>query len=215
MQPFYKSVLLTFVAGVVLTSILEYITGWLLETLFHLKLWDYSERLFKYQWTCVPEKLLDVWNIGGRYSVLYPSLVFEADSRNSPRMDDPADRVFTGTFNCRSCCYNLYCSKNERAVKTDASYGEELYAKAEVLRAELSENTRRFGEGVQKQMEERREQLSDRLAHLKEKSKNLTYDRPKLLEKRILRAFPHMRQTRYPEALDKLKKTLSSRKKKQ
>ena len=44
MQPFYKSVLLTFVAGVVLTSILEYITGWLLETLFHLKLWDYSER---------------------------------------------------------------------------------------------------------------------------------------------------------------------------
>lgn len=47
MQPFSKNIVLTFLAGMILTSALEYITGWLLEMLFHLKLWDYSAAVFK------------------------------------------------------------------------------------------------------------------------------------------------------------------------
>ena len=215
MQPFYKSVLLTFVAGVVLTSILEYITGWLLETLFHLKLWDYSERFLNINGrVCLKNSLM--FGILAVVTVFYIHPLFLKRIRAIPQEWMILLTGFLLGLLIADLAVTIYTVlKMNGRLKQMQATAEELYVKAEVLRAELSENTRRFGEGVQKQMEERRKQLSDRLVHLKEKSKNLTYDRPKLLERRILRAFPHMRQTRYPEALDKLKKTLSSRKKKQ
>lgn len=37
---------LVFIVAVVATSALEYFTGWLLETLFHMRWWDYSKRRF-------------------------------------------------------------------------------------------------------------------------------------------------------------------------
>ena len=38
--------LIVFLAGMVLTSILEYITGWGMEKIFHTRWWDYSGRRF-------------------------------------------------------------------------------------------------------------------------------------------------------------------------
>ncbi len=98
-------------------------------------------------------------------------------------------------------------------LKQIQAVAEELYAKAESLRAELSENTKRFGEELQKQVEERKEQVSDRLSRLKEKGVD-GRENPRFFERRMLRAFPHMRQTRYPEALEKLKRALGERKSK-
>ena len=42
--PFYIEIPLVFVAGVILTTTLEYITGWILETW-----WDYSQNRFNYK----------------------------------------------------------------------------------------------------------------------------------------------------------------------
>lgn len=47
--PFYIEIPLVFVAGVILTTTLEYITGWILETLFHTTWWDYSQNRFNYK----------------------------------------------------------------------------------------------------------------------------------------------------------------------
>lgn len=44
LKPFEHSMLLIFLAGIVLTSALEYITSYLMEKLFHTKWWDYSSR---------------------------------------------------------------------------------------------------------------------------------------------------------------------------
>lgn len=46
LQPFGKHVTLVFLMGCILTSILEYITGWGMEILFHTKWWDYSKEPF-------------------------------------------------------------------------------------------------------------------------------------------------------------------------
>ena len=47
LEPFLKfNVFVIFIAGMVATSVLEYITGFLLEKLFHLKWWDYSTYKF-------------------------------------------------------------------------------------------------------------------------------------------------------------------------
>lgn len=46
LSPFAGSLPLLFVAAVLVTSVLEYVTGWALETLFHAKWWDYSDHRF-------------------------------------------------------------------------------------------------------------------------------------------------------------------------
>ena len=42
LTPFAAKPLLLFVAGILVTSALEYITSWLMEMFFHTKWWDYS-----------------------------------------------------------------------------------------------------------------------------------------------------------------------------
>lgn len=46
LEPFSGSVFFVFIAALVLTSVLEYITAWLLETVFTTRWWDYSDMPF-------------------------------------------------------------------------------------------------------------------------------------------------------------------------
>ena len=46
LSPLQPQPVLLFLAGAVVTSLLEYVTGFLLEKIFHTKLWDYSQRRF-------------------------------------------------------------------------------------------------------------------------------------------------------------------------
>ena len=46
LKPLSKSLLVLFIGSVLLTSVLEYFTGFLLEKLFHQKWWDYSDDKF-------------------------------------------------------------------------------------------------------------------------------------------------------------------------
>jgi len=43
LRPFIKNIILLFFAGMIVTSIIEYIGSFLLEKIFHIKLWDYSK----------------------------------------------------------------------------------------------------------------------------------------------------------------------------
>ena len=46
LEPFQDHIVVLFLAGMILTSILEYVTGYLMEKLFHSKWWAYSNRRF-------------------------------------------------------------------------------------------------------------------------------------------------------------------------
>ncbi|MEG1478432.1 MAG: putative ABC transporter permease [Clostridiales bacterium] len=46
LTPYFNNPGLIFIFGVLLTSILEYITGYIMEKLFHMRWWDYSARKF-------------------------------------------------------------------------------------------------------------------------------------------------------------------------
>ena len=49
LEPFSGSVLVLFLTGMALTTALEYITAWLLETAFSTRWWDYSELPFNFR----------------------------------------------------------------------------------------------------------------------------------------------------------------------
>ena len=76
LRPVSDNIPLLFVSGMVLTSVIEYITGYLLEKLFATKWWDYSSRRF---------------NIHGRVC-LRNSLMFGALSVVAVRVIDPVIR---------------------------------------------------------------------------------------------------------------------------
>ncbi len=44
--PFHNNVFLVFILGMIVTSLLEYFTSWLLEVIFHMSWWDYSKHRF-------------------------------------------------------------------------------------------------------------------------------------------------------------------------
>ena len=46
LSPFSDNIIMLYLTAMIFTSILEYTTGFLLETIFHLKWWDYSNYKF-------------------------------------------------------------------------------------------------------------------------------------------------------------------------
>ena len=59
LQPFGDSLLILFVASVIITSALELLVGWLAEKLLHQRLWDYSQMPFNFKgYICLAFSLL-------------------------------------------------------------------------------------------------------------------------------------------------------------
>lgn len=44
LKDFDQNLLVLYIGGVVVATVLEYITGWLMETIFHTRWWDYSKK---------------------------------------------------------------------------------------------------------------------------------------------------------------------------
>lgn len=64
LEPLKNNLVLLFVGSVLLTSVLELLTGWVLKNLFHLTWWDYSNRPFNLGgYICLEFSLM--WGIGG------------------------------------------------------------------------------------------------------------------------------------------------------
>lgn len=47
--PFQDNIILTYIAGVIGATVLEYVTGVIMETLFKVRYWDYSSKPFNFQ----------------------------------------------------------------------------------------------------------------------------------------------------------------------
>ena len=48
-MPFQDNVWLTYIAGVIGATALEYVTGVVMEALFQVRYWDYTERIMNFQ----------------------------------------------------------------------------------------------------------------------------------------------------------------------
>lgn len=49
LKPFGNNLIVLYIGGVVVATILEYITGWLMEKIFHTRWWDYSHKRYNLQ----------------------------------------------------------------------------------------------------------------------------------------------------------------------
>ena len=205
-----KNPLLTFILGAVLTSLVEYITSFAMEKLFHMRWWDYSQYKF---------------HLNGRVCLLNSTLfglasVFLCHFANPPISAWLAGLLASGAAVPLSLILlAVYLTDIVLSVRGAIQLGGRL-ARLHAIYGELSEKlesmTAEARQTVHTKLEERGGELTARLEAVRQEAQQklrALYDRQSLFERRLLRSFPTMRSIHYPEAMKKWKEYLESRKK--
>lgn len=214
LKPVAASVPIIFISGLVITSTVEYITGWMLETFFGTRWWDYSDKRFNLEGrVCLknsvyfgimsvllikfvhPITVYLVWSIPSLYLSI-TSIVLAAVFS--------IDMIFT---------LNTLVNLNERLRKLH-EFTEELRKNADIqewfnereflksfdkLKVILEEGKT----GINQKLEMSKTELNNKL---REKFEALTARKGSGL--RIIKAFPGMRSIRYNVQLGHLKEAL-------
>lgn len=228
-----KNPVMTFLLGALLTSAVEYVTSFLMEKLFHMRWWDYSQRPF---------------NLNGRIC-LRNSALFGAACVLLCHGPGPALTAVVARLNVRAgvamaaALGVLYLADIVLSVRSAVQIRarvEKLHAVQEELARKLEELRRER----QQAMEAQRERLEEALAAAEEKRSAAAHavqerleplssafarkleaateearerleaicDKQDLFERRLLESFPAMRSLRHGEALEKLREHLASKK---
>jgi uncharacterized membrane protein len=203
LSPFHSRPVFLFFMAVLLTSLLEYLTGIVLEMLFHAKYWDYSGNRFNFQGrVCLKNSLLF-----GLMSVLTVLFLNPAAQRLLARIPGAALPFLTGAL-------ILYFTADTAVTVSETL---QLSGKLDELQQVLDEIKEKARTAKVETLEVLQETIGGhldedtraRLKSLYEKKERLETG-VRLLQRRIIRAFPTMRSIRNNESLQRIKEMLQS-----
>lgn len=203
LTPVNFSLPLLFVCGLLVTSALEYFTGWLLETIFHAKWWDYSNMRF---------------NIRGRVCLLN-SILFGLLGVFVMRVLHPFVGRMVGSLSFVMLIWFASALTTLLAVDLFLSVRTalQLSGKLDALRDALEDARARTDAVIMEKKLQLEEQygasLSERVDRLLEKGEGLRLRErldglsrsSNILHRRMLDAFPHMQFPRSPASLEALR----------
>lgn len=208
LTPFADSLPLLFLTGMAAASLLEYITAWLMETLFHAKWWDYSDYPF---------------NLHGRVC-LRNSLMFGVLSVVAMRRLHPAAvRLVArlsgwGLYSLSAALAAVFLADlvvSVRAVLALNGKLEQLEKLAAEVRAAEERRAALLRQEIRQQLEDRRERREARaknaLLALEEAAERLRARRTELAaqnrraQSRLLAAFPRLRPHGRERGLEQLR----------
>ena len=208
-----KNPLLTFLLGAVLTTLVEYVTSYAMEKLFHMRWWDYSQYKF---------------HLNGRVCLLNSTLfglasVFLCHFANPPIALWLTDLLASGVAVPLSLILlAVYLTDivlsvrgavqlSGRLAKLHAIY-DELSQRLEALKAEAAQSVHTHLEPIAERADDLASRLENARAEAQQKLRALC-DRQDFFERRLLRAFPSLRSVSHADALKKLKENLHTRRK--
>lgn len=199
LTPLKENLLILFAGSFLLTSVLEYLTGWLLEKVFHNKWWDYSDIPFHINgYVCLKFSVL--WGLACSFImlVLHP-LIYKFILIFPNSVGAVLLIVFLSAF-LIDCIFTVSTIlKFNRHLKLI----DEVAGKLKGISNEIGEN---IYENVVDVIE-KREMIEQRKAEyekLIERHKELLETRI-LGQERLLKAFPGMKSLDYNESLQKLR----------
>ena len=237
LRPVRDNLPLLFVCSVLLTSALEWLTGFLLERLFHQRWWNYLERPFNLNgYICLEFSL--VWGLACVFvlRVLHPlvahlvglmphgvgvavliicMLLFITDLSATVAAMVGLNRRLRQleelAQRMRAASDELGEGISQRMISSSDRLAD--------LRDDLAIRTADFKEELAGRTADFREDLSERAASLRSDLAQLRTARERLLtdrkfgQGRLLRAFPRMTSTRYAAALEELRRRAAARRK--
>lgn len=196
-----KNPILTFLAGMALTTALEYFTSWMMEAIFHMRWWDYSH--CKYQLNgricltnciffglgCVllchvvnPPLLRWLMGIGPQYTVPIASFLFGL-------------YIMDNVLSIRSAFQLSH--RLDKLQKIQQEIRQHLDEKAQLYGNRVEELTNRFMNGLEKANDEYLQERMLRLAQLRSGAD--------MFERRLLRSHPNLRSRRHGKLIDVLR----------
>ena len=216
----YKDDLLVlFILSVVITSIVEYITSYLLEKIFNLQLWDYSTYSFNLNGrVCLKNSLLF-----GVLSILAVEVIHPAVEGFLSRLPAWFLITFTGTLVVYFICDVVITVKaliqiNKKAGHRQMQLDELVKLRNEYIAKNKKEDNKKERKILQLIKEGRiRELLKEekiKAFMTEEKLKDLMDVPNKFVHRRVIKAFPGMKSKKYPDAIKQFKKEIGDFKKK-
>ena len=172
-----KNPLLTFLAGMVLTTALEYFTSWMMETIFHMRWWDYSH--YKFQ-------------INGRVCLLN-STCFGLACVLLCHLVQPwlwehiVNLGPTITVPLASFIFGIYLMDTVLSIRSAIQLSAQM-GKLRELQSELKDY-------VAEKREESQERKAERRAEVRERARMLR-DGADIFERRLLHSHPDIRKSR-------------------
>ncbi|EGT3617400.1 putative ABC transporter permease [Clostridium perfringens] len=196
LDEYKNNVILVFILGVIITSVLEYITSFVLEAVFHTKWWDYSEHRF---------------NIHGRVCLLNSTLfgilsVVLVEFINPIIVDFvrkfPEKLVFVITIVLASTIIVDFIVTVHTMIKLNSKLHSlhELSNEFEEIGVSFIDKTEKELEITINKFKHGTSVKEDMLNRLRALRKN------NVLQRRLIKAFPNMKHKKYNELLQKLRK---------
>ncbi len=207
LEPLSDHIVLLFLCGMIITSLLEYLTAYILEVCFHTKWWDYSQKKFNIHGrVCLKNSLLF-----GVMSVLLVKLLHPWVQWLLTLLPDwlvPLVSFFLLVYFVTDSVVTVrsILTLNGKMEKLQQAM-QELKEKNQALKTRMQQDLEaRLDAKLDEESKKRLENLSEHIHEMTENSR--------MWQRRLLEAFPHMSSERHAEALEKMRQAVQERREK-
>lgn len=211
-----------FLVGVAVPTLLELVTGWLLETFFHDKWWDYSERRFNFKgYICLEFSLL--WGIAAVcvISILHPlirkfAMLFTEIAGTVLVCIGAAillaDVILTVLQVLKLNQKLAEIDKLAKAMRAGSELiGKEVAAVTLAARKgveQVKDSAQKKTSQVRETLEEKKEAWDEKSAARKAEAKARIDEIVKKMPKRLLKAFPSLSSRRNPDSVPLVRESM-------
>lgn len=210
LAPYKENLLILYVASILVVTALEWVTGFILEKLFHSKWWDYSDMPLNLNgYVCLLFSL--IWGVACVVIVKWIHPVISKGVEILPEWLGVTLLVILGMV----MLADLYATvTNILQMNRHLAKMEEIAAELRRISDELGENisenvleAMECREDIAEDMQEYGDELKLRAEKLREKYHDIKFKNARSV-RRILRAFPRMKSGKHKEAMNDLREYL-------
>lgn len=226
LKPIKENILILYIGSIILTSALEFLTGYLMEKCFKSRWWDYSDKKFNLKgYICLEFSM--IWGIACVIVVDLIHPLFEKLVTKLPRaigwpivltlvIGIAADAIYTivcvGSLNKKLRQMDEF---TKAMRKLSDAIGKSV-ANSTISVKESNEKLKVHGEKIISEIhiknQERKKELQLKLEEIK-KNKSILILKNKRVHLRLVKAFPKLEIKKHDEAFEELKQKLRSYKK--
>lgn len=210
LTPVKENLVLLYITSVLLVTFIEWLTGFILEKVFHNKWWDYSNMPFNIQgYVCLPFSL--IWGVACVFIVdcLHPVI-----NKLIQHIPFVLCMFLLVVFIIASFA-DLYVTasgilKLNKRLEKMQEIANELHQISDKLGENIYKNTITAferHEEISETLDNVSDEIKERIAHL-HTLYHETRETPSRIQKRLLKAFPRMQNLHHKEVLEDLRKWL-------
>lgn len=207
LEPLKNNILLLFVGSFILCSVLEFITGFVLERIFHHRWWDYSDEKFNIRgYICLRFSLC--WGAAGVVAI---KVIHQSISDLVGWMPDAVQKMITGVLVLLLVIDIAATVINVRGLNKDLTHIDEMGDAIRKVSDELTKIIYDESLSVKDKYEESKTEINERRKEL-EAIKEALQDKKdgavrsmSVVQKRLIKTFPKGHSLKHRETMEQIK----------